>query len=215
MKNSKKVIVSLSTVCLAVFILSSTVFAQMESYRWKSTFTSTGALKLGISTQYAAGGSYTATDITNGISHWKNATTNLNLSTTSFSNSNVDIMAVSEEQWFNNGWGDDTYAFSQLYDGSFQCNSGITTNYCNSSNSISYAAIYINYEKSTGGLLTSAATKTDRRRGIVAHELGHVFTIHHNGLIGVDSIMKQATFNDNNWVSSPALVDISDINNNY
>jgi hypothetical protein len=196
-------------------MLSSTVFAQMEAYRWKSTFTSSGALKLGISTDNAAGGVYTTADSADSINRWKNATSHLNLSTTSFSSSNVDIMAVSKQTWFNNGWGDDVFAFSQMYDGSFQCNSYVFTNNCKSSNSISYAAIYINVEKNPAGLFTSAATNTDRRRGIIAHELGHVFTLKHNGLIGVNSIMQQDTINDSRWVSSPAPIDISDINNNY
>ncbi|MEK4661694.1 matrixin family metalloprotease [Priestia sp. FSL H7-0729] len=213
MKINFKFVLSLLLVCFTTFFISSNVFAQMEPYKWKSSFIKSGKLTVKISTEYATGGDYTSTDLAEGINRWKNTSANLNLSTASFASSNIDIRAVNAQTWNNNGWGSNTYAWTQPYDGTFACATNLITNNCTSSNTIDYAAIYINSAKDTGGLLSS--TKQDRRRGVIAHELGHAFTIRHNSLIGASSIMKASMWNDNNFSLTPTSTDINDINSVY
>ncbi|WP_339303429.1 M48 family metalloprotease [Paenibacillus sp. FSL R5-0519] len=213
MKINLKFTISLLLVCFTTFFISSQVFAQMEAYMWKSSFIKSGKLNLKISTEYAVGGDYTSADITEGINRWKNTSANLNLSSASFASSNVDIRTVNSQTWNNNGWGSNTYAWTQPFDGTFACATNLSTNKCTSSNSIDYAAIYINSSKDTGGLLSS--TKQDRRRGVIAHELGHAFTIHHNSLIGATSVMKTSMWHESNFSVTPTSTDINDFNRVY
>jgi hypothetical protein len=207
----KKFYVILSICCISAFTLSLTVFAQMESYKWSSSYINNGKLQLGIN--YTTGGSYTSADMSAGISKWTSTSANLSLSEVPFSSSNVDIRTVDATTWTNNGWGSSTYGWTQKYAGSKVCSTNFTNDYCTSTDRITYAAIFLNLGYEPEGFW--ASTREDRRRALIGHELGHSFTIAHNALIGVESIMKTNAWNDSNFSYNPSSKDISDINSVY
>lgn len=213
MKN-KLFYLTLTVLCCSAFVISSGVFAQMNVSKWTSTRVISGKLTLGISSSNVNTSDYSAAEVTAGIAKWTSTTAHLSLTQTSFSNSNVDLFSVTSTQWANNGWGSSTTAWTQRYAGSTNCNpSPIGSGNCTASDAITYTAIYLNSGHLPDGFW--ASTRADRRKAVIAHELGHAFTMDHNAMIGQSSIMKQGAWDDSNFSYDPTTADVNDINSRY
>jgi hypothetical protein len=215
MKN-KLFYFTLIVFCCSAFVISSGVFAQMNVSKWTSTRVISGKLTLGISSSNVTASDYSAAEVTAGITKWTSTTAHLNLTQTSFSVSNVDLMSVSGTQWNNNGWGSNGTAWTQRYAGSKNCNpTPIGYGDCTASDAITYTAIYLNSGHLPDGFW--ASTREDRRKAVIAHELGHAFTLDHNAMIGQSSIMRRDVWDDEDGLFSydPTAADVNDINSRY
>jgi len=214
MNRRFKFITILSLICMAVFSFSAMVNAQMEVFHWDSSKVVNGKLTLGINSDYMDTSYYSTSDVAAGIAKWTNTTANLSLSSVSFSSSNVDLATVSSSTWNNNGWGSTTYAFTDLFAGSKECSPNYYTQNCTSGDVITYGSIFFNEGYMPSGTLFGHSA-SDKRRALIGHELGHSFTLHHNSVIGQDSIMKTTAWNEANFSYDPSAADVQDINSVY
>ncbi|WJQ83768.1 hypothetical protein [Brevibacillus brevis] len=209
MLSQKKFPVVLTIACLAVFLVSAySAFAQTYPQRWISyKITSGVGLDLAYNYDYTNPSNYSHSEIESGANKWNNIGANVRLTTACYNCSDVVIREVSSDQWSRNGWSSDFYAWTQQIAGSKACSSNGMSNNCTSNDVVTLAAIYINAGK--------IPNSSDKRSALIAHELGHAFSIAHNGLIGVDSIMKSGAWNDGRFSYTPTSVDIQDVNSMY
>lgn len=131
------------------------------------------------------------------------------LTPASYWSSDVILREVDYSTWLNNGWSQTTLAWTLQIAGSKPCSNDASTNVCTASDTITAAAIYINTAQAPG--LFSG----DKRQALVAHELGHAFSIAHNSVIGQDSLMKNGAWNDSRFSYTPTNPDIADVNSMY
>jgi hypothetical protein len=173
--------------CLVVGMISFSSFVNATTYTFNWYSTSATGMAIVNANSDNLSSNYNGTIFTDGRNKWNASSANYYIYDVAYSDSDVDLRTVAASTWNDNGWGNGE-AWTQLFVGDTVCNqypagSNPETNCANAT--VTYSQIFTN-----GG---NVSTSSDRRRALIAHELGHVIGLAHTEFLTAKdhSIMTQ------------------------
>ncbi|GIP15200.1 hypothetical protein J40TS1_08420 [Paenibacillus montaniterrae] len=189
----------LFSISIISFVIATTAIADTFNLNWSHVTNKTVQLKT--SNTYLTGDWGNRYSV--GISNWNSSTARVNITTTAFSSSTVDMYSVDKDTWKRNGWGS-WYGWAQLFSGGSACNTnaGDPDLLCTSAD---YAGVYFSEEYYPTGNNAQAS-------GTITHELGHVAGLKHTTSSSTSVMHLQGNAKRTNTVTT---YDAGQINGKY